>query len=420
MEFIIGVLILLSIVFAILYFNKKNTFPDKEENYSTATTNVISNDTYLTEDQMPWEISTLNKSEIQSFNPQKPLVVTDQLKSYIGEIIKSSSAASDLVRTEKKVIIKFNKEVMDKLNNGELTIMKKSGSLNKFRPIAVDSKHKIRAHGWAETKDIKKINPAQLVNVAFGVMTIVTSQEHLDKINKQLNTMNKKMDTLLRKYNNDKFGFIHGSIRYLKAIMPSIIAQDNLSNTYFKKIEDISSEAYIQLESVLMELNILVTEIPKFTNNKFKIDENIEGVKNLYLDFEEQLLIGYGTLELISVCLKLASDFDSNSEVSRNKLSDIENFYEKLDKLNSQFESSISAKTLELNATFRRRKTIQTKKEEINKQYLYHREIMESHQSTTQQHIHQLKTGDAIPLIGSLDLQIEYDENDNLIAAHRI
>lgn len=420
MEFIIGVLILLTIIFAVLYLNKKNIFPDKEGNYPTPTTDVISNDAYLTEDQMPWEISTLNSSEIQSFNPQKPLVLTDHLKSYVGEIIKSSPTASDLVRTEKKVIIKFNKEVMDKLNNGELKIMRKSGSLNKFRPIAIDNKQKIRAHGWTETKDIKKVNPAQLANIAFGVMTVVTSQEHLDRINKQLNTMNNKMDTLLRKYNNDKFGFTHGNIRYLKAIMPSIIAQDTLSNKYFNKIEDISSGAYIQLESVLMELNILINEISKFKNTKFKIDENIEGVKNLYLDFEEQLLIGYGTLELISVCLKLANDFDSNSDVSRNKLSDIENFYKKLDKINSQFEYSISIKASELDATFRRRKTIQTKKQEINKQYLYHRKIMESHQSTTQQHVYQLKAGDAIPLIESLNLQIEYDENDNLIAAYRI
>src|SRR5690606_36884875 len=119
---------------------------------------------------------------------------------------------------------------------------------------------------------------------------------------KQLNTMDKKIDSLIRKYHNDKLGFIYGSVRYLKSILPSLVAQNHLSDVYLIKIEDISSEAYNQLESVLLELNTLITEISKFKNTKFKIDGNIEDVKNLYLNFEEQLLIGYGSLELISIC----------------------------------------------------------------------------------------------------------------------
>ncbi|PTL38091.1 hypothetical protein [Alkalicoccus saliphilus] len=418
MEFIIGFLILLFIVLTILLFYKRNTFLAKKQSLS-AKPNHISNDTYLSEEQIPWEVSAINKNEIQTFNQQTPVVLTNQLKNHVEEIIKITPAASDLVRTEKKVIIKFKKEVMDKLNNGELTIARKKGSIDEFRTIAVDNKGKIRAHGWAESKNIKKINPTQLANVAFGVMTIVTSQEHLDKINKQLNLMDKKIDSLLRKYTNDKLGFINGNIRYLKSILPSIVAQDHLSNAYLIKIEDISSEAYTQLESVFIELNTLINEISNFKNTKFKIDENIEGVKDLYLTFEEQLLIGYGSLELISVCLKLVNDSNSHNEVSRNKLSDIEDFYIKLDELNSNFESLISKKTLELDATFRRQKTIQIKKEAITEQYLYHREIIESHQSTNQQHINQLKMVNSIPLDEPLDLQIEYDKNNNLIAAYR-
>ncbi|PID20997.1 hypothetical protein CSV61_12305 [Sporosarcina sp. P3] len=420
MEFMIGFLILLSIVLISLYLTRKNTLPYKKEDTSTTKSNLIFNDTYSTENEIPWEISAFNKNEIPSFSQQNPLVLTDQLRSYVGEIIKSSPNAMNLIQTEKKLVIKFKSDVMNKLNNGDLTIMKKKGSLNEYRPIAVDGKHKIRAHGWTETNEIKKVNPAQLANVVFGVMTIVTSQEHLDRINKQLNTMDNKIDSLLRKYNNDKTGFVSGSIRYLKSVLPSIVAEDNLSNTYLIKIEDISSEAYTQLESVLIELNARIIEISKFKNNKFKIDDNIKGVKDLYFKFEEGLLIGYGTLELISICLKMLTELSSNSEVNKNKLSDIEDYYDKLNKLNSQFESSISIKSLELGATFRRQKTIQSKKTEINKQYLHHREIIKLQQSTTQQHIHQLKSGDNIPFVEQLNLQIEYDENDKLVVANRI
>lgn len=421
MEYAIATLIVIVLILAIFFLwkrNKKSIAKERSIETGVAVT-VEKNEVRDSEINQLWDIVPYNTTKIDS-NPGKSLALTEQLKDQIGNVVKLTPAALDLVRVEKKIVIKFNEEVMKKLRSGELALMAKKGSDNGLRTIAIDSQNKIRGNGWLEAVDVKKVNPAQLANLAFGVMTIVTSQEHLDRINKQLSTLNNKVESLLQKYNNDKFGFIYGNIRYLKSILPSILQQDHTSKTYLNKIEDISSESYTQLESVMRELKSLLPRISEFNNTKFKLDGNIDGLIELYLDFEEQLTIGYGTLEVISICLELGKNLGIAEDVGKNKLADIEYYFANLNELNSSFETAISDKNKELGAKFRRTKTIENKKTKLYQQYEHHIQNFKTNKESSEQHIKLLKKEDSPLLNEPLNLQVEYDEYDNVVAVHRV
>ena len=214
MESYLIVIIAILTIAIYAYFTRKKSV--------TNTTSQTIDSTVPTTPRSLIEIQSFNSPDIGSYTPVETLPLTDTLKTNLSNVFKISSQAKDIVSTEKKVIVKFSDEIQKKLMSGELKVMKKKGTADQFRTIVVDSKHRIKGHGWVETKDIKKINPAQLGNAVFGVMTVITAQEHLDKINKQLNTIDQKIDTLIRQYNNEKIGNIQGNIRYLKSILPSI------------------------------------------------------------------------------------------------------------------------------------------------------------------------------------------------------
>lgn len=371
--------------------------------------------------ELPWEVQSYKSTDLTLYRQPESLTLTEHLKSHIGDVIRFSPNAKDIVKSEKKVIVKFSEEVLEKIKSGELSIMKKKGSADQFRAIAVDNKHKIKNHGWLEIKDIKKVNPAQLANAVFGVMTVITAQEHLDKINKQLNVIDQKIDTLIRQYNNDKFGNIQGNIRYLKSILPSILRQDEKLPIYLIKIEDISSASYNEIESVLRELPFLINNASHIQEKaKFGLEKIVNEIIDLASTFEQKILLGYGSLEVMSVCLKLMNDLGNNSEVNINRLRDIENYYNQLTKYHNEFENILKNKNLALDATFRRNKTIEKKKEEIKKHLFCHYETINNNMSAINQHIVELQNGDKDLINGPVNLQIEYDEMENITAVYRL
>lgn len=426
MEFLIGVVIIIILVMLVFIVIKNKqeksidtiqpTLKVVEKDSVTETTSPL-----VDELDVPWEIISYKKFDVQkSNNSPHSLALSNKLIDQIGNLMQVTNSANDLIRTDKKVIIKFTKEVTEKLKSGEYTLMNAKASSDQFRTIAVDGNSKIKGHGVVELKKIKQLNPAQLANVAFGVMTIVTSQEHLDRINQQLTSMDNKLDTLLRKFNNDKFGFINGSIRYYKSILPSIIDQDSFSTTYLMKVEDISAEAYKQLESVIRELNAILPRTSEFKNTKFKLDGNIVGIKELISEFEEQLLLAYGTLELLSISLKMTIHFGISKELSNNKLLDIEQYFKQLNSLQTNFESSLLEKATDLNARFRRTSTIESKKVSVFEQHAALLEIINSNKASTEQYIEAHKNGLSISSDGPVALQVEYDEYQKVIAVHRL
>ncbi|WP_257351451.1 hypothetical protein [Pseudalkalibacillus decolorationis] len=406
--------ILVVVIIAFFIFNKLN-------NKSKALTDkqLVNQDSLPIE--LPWEVQSYKSTDLTLHRPNS-LILTDQLKSHIGDVIRLSPSAKDIVKSEKKVIVKFSEEVLEKIKSGELSIMKKKGSADQFRAIAVDKKNKIKNQGWLEIKDIKKVNPAQLANAVLGVMTVITAQEHLDKINKQLTDIDRKIDTLIRQNNNDKFGKIQGNIRYIKSILPSIHNKDEKLQTYLIKIEDFSSTSYNEIESVLRELPSLISNASLIKEKaKFGLDKIVNEIKELTVSFEQKIVLGYGNLEVMSVCLKIMTDLGNNSEVNINRLTDIENYYKQLTEYYNHFEKILKDKNFSLDATFRRSKTVNYKKEEIKKHLSHHYETIINNMSAVNQHINQIKSVDNEDSInGPVNLQIEYDEMDNITAVYRL
>ena len=416
MDNILGTIAVVIVVFIIVYFifnklnNKSKSSNDKE---------LVSEDSLPIE--LPWEVQSYKSTDLTLYRQPESLTLTEHLKSHIGDVLRFSPNAKDIVKSEKKVIVKFSEEVLEKVKSGELSIMKKKGSADQFRAIAVDNKNIIKNHGWLEVKDIKKVNPAQLANAVFGVMTVITAQEHLDKINKQLTVIDQKIDTLIRQYNNDKFGNIQGNIRYLKSILPSILNQDEKLQIYLIKVEDISLTSYNEIESVLRDLPFLINNASLVKEKaKFGIDKIVNEIKELTSTFEQKILLGYGNLEVMSVCLKIMNDLGNNLEVNINRLADIENYYKQITEYHNHFENILKDKNLALDATFRRSKTVANKKEEIKKHLSYHYETINNNMSAVNQHIIQLKSSDKDLITGPVNLQIEYDEMDNITAVYRL
>lgn len=371
--------------------------------------------------ELPWEIQSYKSADLKVYRQPESLTLTDNLKSHLTNIIKVSPNAKEIVKSEKKVIVNFSEDVLEKIKSGELKIMKRKGSTDQFRAIAVDNKNKINSHGWLEVKDVKKVNPAQLANVALGVMTVITAQEHLDKINKQLTVIDQKLDTLIRQYNNDKFGNIQGNIRYLKSILPSLLEDDEKSNIYLIKIEDISLASYNEIESILRELPFLIENASQIEEKtKFGIDKIVNEISELASAFEQKVLLGYGNIEVMSVCLKIMNDLGNNSEVNTNRLTDIENYYNQLNMYNNKFENILNDKNLSLDATFRRNKTIENKREEMKKHLSYHYKNINNNKMAVDQHILQLQSGEKYSINRPVNLQIEYDEMDNITAVYRL
>jgi hypothetical protein len=106
--------------------------------------------------ELPWKVKSLDGFEIKEYESSKQVPLNRNLKDNINNLVKLTPSAIDIVETDKKVIIKFSKDILDKVKSGELTLMKTKGKANEFRPIVVDSKHKIRGHGSIELKNKKK------------------------------------------------------------------------------------------------------------------------------------------------------------------------------------------------------------------------------------------------------------------------
>ncbi|MBT2693537.1 hypothetical protein [Bacillus sp. ISL-55] len=412
----LGTIVLVLVVIIITYYiYYKLNNKGKWSNYQQ----LVNEDSLLTE--LPWEVQSFNSTDLTLYRKPESLILTDQLKSHIGEVIRFSPNAKDIVKSEKKVIVKFSEEVLEKIKSGELNIMKKQGTGDQFRAIAVDNKNRIKNHGWLEIKDLKKVNPAQLANAVLGVMTVITAQEHLEKINKQLTVIDQKIDTLIRQYNNDKFGKIQGNIRYLKSILPSILNQDEKLQTYLIKIEDFSSTAYNEIESILRELPLLINDASLIKEKaKFGLDRIVNDIKETIFTFEQKVLLGYGNLEVMSVCLKIMNDLGNNTEVNINRLNDIENYYKQLNEYHNKYEKILKDKNLTLDATFRRNKIVNNKKEEIKKHLSYHYDTIYNNMSAVNQQINQLKSKQKDLVEDPVNLQIEYDENDNITAVYRL
>lgn len=54
--------------------------------------------------ELPWEVQSINSTDLALYRQPESLTLTDHLKSHIGDVIRFSPNAKNIVKSEKKVI----------------------------------------------------------------------------------------------------------------------------------------------------------------------------------------------------------------------------------------------------------------------------------------------------------------------------
>ncbi|MGP4105489.1 hypothetical protein [Virgibacillus sp. L01] len=372
--------------------------------------------------ELPWEVKTVDSFNINEYEYPQLVPLNRNLKDNINNLVKLAPTATDILKTDKKVIIKFSKEILDKVNSGELTLMKTKGAANEFRTMVVDSKSKIRGHGAIEIKNAKRLNPAQLANVALGVMTIVSAQEHLENINQRLNIIDNKVNTLLRYNRNDKLGRIQGAIRYLKSILPDLQKGDITSNhAYFTKIEDIYLDCYQELQSIFIEQPNIINSIKNVKEViKYDLDSVVTEVETIATTFEKDLSLCFGNLELMVICLNMRTYIEGTDEVSLLRLTDIENDYKKTINHLDNFNRITKEKQIKLDGKFRFESAVNERKKTLEEKITYLNKAITKNIKDMEEQLTQLKQGKNSDLNEPIDLQVEYDEAGEITALYKL
>ncbi|MFA9557814.1 hypothetical protein ACERII_10955 [Evansella sp. AB-rgal1] len=300
-------------------------------------------------------------------------------------------------------------------------MMKTNGAANEFRAMVVDSKNKIRGHGSIGIKNVKKLNPAQLANVALGVMTIISAQEHLENINQKLNVIDDKVNTLLRYNRNDKLGRIQGAVRYLKSILLEIQKGDITNNhAYFAKIEDIYLICYQELQSIFIEQPTTINNLRDVKEViKYDLDSVVTEIDTIATT-EKDLSLCFGNLELMAICLNMRTYIEGTDEVSLLRLADIESDYKKTINHFDEFNRITKEKQIKLDGKFRFESTVKERKKRLEKKITYLNKTIAKNIIDMEEQLIQLKQGKNSDLNKPIDLQVEYDEAGEITALYKL
>lgn len=368
----------------------------------------------------PWLISAAGKNELSLYSPPSKLSLTDHLIDSIGHIINVTPKVKELVQKNNKILVKFKPEVMRKLSSGELTLLKAKNLPGKWRAIAVDSKNrKIASHGTLEVKDVKKINPAQLANAAFAVMSIITAQEYLDRINLQLGKLDRKVDTILRNYKNDKFGVSRGNIDYLMSIFPQLFdIPDEELKLYNEKIESIILQCYQQINSINIGFSSSIQKINQVeVKSMIKIDGQVTEITEELTNFEELVSLSLGNLEVMMICLKIKTDLNLGDQIiNNNRIQQTEKYLKQIEDAENEFLKTANTKVAELKSKLRTDNQINKRKEKIN---LMIKNVKDRIKENMQDII-DLKHHKFNEMNQSFDLQVEHDNDGKIVAVYKL
>lgn len=420
----VAVLLTIKIILIFKSYNRTSNQERLEDLNFGSENESLEEETLLTDVpiELPWEVKSLASFDIKEYEQPKRVPLNRDLKDNINNLVKLAPTATDIVKTDKKVFIKFSKEVLDKMNSGELTLMKSKGAANDFRTMVVDSKHKIRGHGTIGIKNVKKINPAQLANVALGVMTIISAQEHLENINQKLNVIDDKVNTLLRYNRNDKLGRIQGAVRYLKSILPEIQKGDISNNhAYFAKIEDIYLICYQELQSIFIEQPTTINNLRDVKEViKYDLDNVVAEIDTIATTFEKDLSLCFGNLELMVICLNMRTYIEGTDEVSLLRLADIENDYKKTINHFDEFNRITKEKQIKLDGKFRFESAVKERKKTLEKKITYLNKTIAKNSTDMKEQLAKLKQRNSTDLNEPIDLQVEYDDSGEITALYKL
>jgi hypothetical protein len=292
-----------------------------------------------------YSLRIFDETDIQIFEKEKSIVDTPELRSKLNTIIQTAPIIKKFIQSDSKLVLEFSEELTKQFKSHKLSLMKVKDSNDKFRAILVDSGNVARGHGELSMQKMSKLNPAKLANLALGVATVITAQEHLKEINKKLTNILSKVNDLIILISNDSLGKFEGNIQYLKSILPALtenIHNDSLSN-YNTIIDNITRETYQQLISTMRRFPDLCKKVNelKLTSNLF-IDKEI--IEPILSDFKLNSFIVLGNLEVLAICLSLSKYTHTNNLVNEIRLENLKTYLFELIKYETEFIEIINKK----------------------------------------------------------------------------
>lgn len=258
----------------------------------------------------PWIVEKLDETGIDSYIQSKNVKLTPKLRDGLGGLLKLTPEVIEIIAKDSKMLFKFGDDIKRGIDAGIYKQMMVKGSTNQYLGLAKNQKGRIVGHGKLTKQEIKKINPAKLANAALGVMSIITSQEYLDRINQQLMNIDRKVDLIYRNLKNDKYGITKGNLEYLKSISAGIYdISDAQAIIYQSEIQTIVRTSLQQIEGILQEFPPLKSEMENIDVKSWvKLDKFESMIMDVIKNFDDFITLGIGNLEVLAISIKINNE----------------------------------------------------------------------------------------------------------------
>lgn len=301
-----------------------------------------------------------------------------ELKANLEQVIKPNvSTAKRAVKKDEWYKLIFSPETLKKIRRGDLKLSDAAGGAGK-RAAAVDAKNKI-----SENARLMSVSKTSLItNAAMGVLTTVTSQEHLRQIGNEIKSLNGKVDKVIHSINNKLIGDDRGNISYLLTLQGTLMNGD-FSNEegliYKSKLESIYKETLQDLETIKTGIEETTNKF-NITPKKGIINANIEitNIEEIVSDYEQQMKHALRKLEVILFCLKFSKFLNSNYSVDESRTQRLKAELENLERMYLEYEHNLKNYVEQLNVWVRhdKKKYIENLKDRVGEQ---HKEVIERH-----------------------------------------
>ncbi|MFM9329080.1 hypothetical protein [Paenibacillus mesotrionivorans] len=366
----------------------------------------------------PWIIEKANDTSLSAYTQRNKLVLTEKLKDGLGGLLKLTPEAKQIITKESKLLFKFSDEISKGIDKGIYKQMMAKGSNNQYLGMAADNKGKIVGHGKQMNQDIKKINPAKLANVALGVMSVVTAQEYLDRINQQLLSIDRKVDTIYRHLKNQQYGISKGNLEHLKLISLGMYdITDKHSMLYQSDILRVINATLQQIEGIMQSVVPLMSEMVNLDVKSWvKMDKYETMILDIIKNFDDYITLGIGNLEVLAVSVKIHNELPGKSVNFDNAaLEKTEYYLSRFQEIELEFTRIANQKMSELNASMRSSEKNFERYTRLGS-FLDNVKLKIHSSYNDVQSIH----NDEVKITRPFDIQIECDSEGNVVNAYQL
>ncbi|WJE15750.1 hypothetical protein QRD89_18825 [Halobacillus sp. ACCC02827] len=353
--YLLGILIVI-LIFLGLWFYKR-----KYGNLSKSSDKVIgeeNNNTSVIEQEL-FSIREINNEVALQPEHYNELSTSKELNNNISMLLKElPRSVGDVVKKqETSYLLTFSEKTAKAINEGKLELMQVKNNLGGVRAQAVNPKGRVVEHGILKPSNINRINPTQL---AMGVLTTFTAQEHLQQIGNQLRKINNDINILISAIDNKQIGNDKGNIDYLKTIFTSL----NKSDYSNENIRDYRQQLETIIRNTMQDLSTIEEGLPDYNlqleNEKLKglwaATKETENITEIINNYEKQCSIYLSKLDVILVCLSLSKHLNPNYSADNSRLDYVNMKLDHLEKNKRIFFKKVEEILPEIGARIRYRR----------------------------------------------------------------